>query len=383
MHLRLVAFGLVLTAGITQAAAETSVIHGERLVLTDTLSQDTIITTNPSLSGRIQVSMDGGLSCLSMVTGSTAVISTSGCSDDAGKLRIELPPSAPVVLTLSGEGAVHIADTDAVLQASVQGSGNVQAGRVGSLILDLHSDSDVSIGTVNGSAVLDLTGSGDVRLGHLHGGLTLRHFGSGDLAVGDIAAGFVTIDSTGSGDMLIGAGSITKLEAHVRGSGDLAVAATVGSADVSATGGADIKLGVVTGHLNRSASGGSDVVVGGPSLVDTVISEVAHKVGTGEDSRHAGTTITTHDSEPTLFGHLLTLIFAGIVLYIIWRMVQRRGGIPAMRARFAGSPPSAAPTNPGVLAVCEIMARLDQRLARVETYVTSREFDLQRKFKDL
>ena len=102
MPLRLVAFGLVLTAGITQAAAETSVIHGERLVLTDTLSQDTIITTNPSLSGRIQVSMDGGLSCLSMVTGSTAVISTSGCSDDAGKLRIELPPSAPVVLTLSG-----------------------------------------------------------------------------------------------------------------------------------------------------------------------------------------------------------------------------------------------------------------------------------------
>jgi len=135
--------------------------------------------------------------------------------------------------------------------------------------------------------------------------------------------------------------------------------------------------------LNRSASAGSDVVVGGPSLVDTVIGEVAHKVGTEDSSGHTGTSVTIHHSQPTFFGHLLTLVFAGIVLYIIWRMVQRRGGVTAMKARFAGSPPSAGPINPGVVAVCEIMARLDQRLGRVETYVTSREFDLQRKFKDL
>ncbi len=320
------ALGLVLAmlAGSGVALAETREVAGETLVLNDARSADTAISTDPSLSGHIRVSLDGNLSCLSVTGGGTAVVSTSGCSEDSGTLRIDVPPSMPLTVTGNGDGNIHIADTDAPLIVSMNGSGNVTGGRVGHLVLSVHGSSDVSFGAVQGGgAVLEMTGSGDVRLASVAGALVLKHHGH--------------------------------------------VAAKVHDADISAYGGGDVKLGVVTGTMHRSSGNGSDVIVGGPAVVDTVIGKVAQSIGTGDGH------VVTHSGSGS--GHFLTFLAVAAMVFIVWRM-KRRGA-------FRATPPAPSVVHPGVVAVTDTLRRVEERLGRVEGYVTSREFDLQQKFRKL
>jgi hypothetical protein len=371
------ALALAALASPGGARAETRTLSGQQLVLTNTLTGDTIISTDPSLSGAIRVSMDDGVGCLSLVGGETAVIATSGCSDDSNTLRIDVPPHMPLTISSTGDGTLRLGDTLAPVVLTLTGSGDVTGGRVGRLVLGVHGNSDVSLGAVLQGGVLEMTGSGDVRLASLNGELVVKHQGSGDLAIGHIEVASADLESTGSGDMLLGGGLIGTLVAHLNGHGDLAVAATVHNADVSAHGGGDVKLGPVTGTLNRSAGGGSDIYVGGPEVVDTVIAQVAKAVGSGKSS-----TVTV-DTDHHSAGHFFTFIAVCIMLYIGWRIVRRgRGGAAPMGAR-AGRAPDAPPSNPGVATICATMSRLEERLGRVEYYVTSREFDLQQKFRKL
>jgi hypothetical protein len=359
---------LAMLLGSGAALAGSREVPGETLVLTDARSADTVISTDPSLSGHIRVSLDGTVSCLSVTGGETAVVSTSGCPEDGGTLRIDVPPSMPLTVTGNGDGNIHFSDTDAPLIVSMNGSGNVIGGRVGHLVLSVHGSSDVSFGAVQGGgAILEMTGSGDVRLASVVGALVLKHHSSGDLAVGHIDAAVVQVESTGSGDMLFGAGNVGTLSVHMQGDGDLAVAAPVHDADISAYGGGDVKLGVVTGTMHRSSGDGSDVIVGGPAVVDTVIGKVAHAIGTGDDHtvRHSGSG----------GGHFLTLLAVAVLAFIVWRMVRR--------GAFRATPPAPSVMHPGVAAVTETLRRVEERLGRVEGYVTSREFDLQQKFRKL
>jgi hypothetical protein len=94
-----------------------------------------------------------------------------------------------------------------------------------------------------------------------------------------------------------------------------------------------------------------------------------------------GSRSTVHTSSHW-FGHLVALVLVGVMLFFVWRIVRRGGGIAGLRS--AGRQPGpGAPLHPGVVAVCDIMARLEQRLGRLETYVTTREFDLNRKFREM
>jgi len=364
------------------AQAESQMVDGAQLVLTNTLSSDTVIGVDPALSGHVRVTLDGesgDTGCLSLIGGASAVVSTSGCSAESGALRIDVPPGAPITLTNTSDGAVHLPDTDAPVTLTLTGSGDVNGGRVGYLTLAVHGSSDVKLGVVRGGAALEMTGSGDVRLTSVLGALVIKRQGSGDLAVGHIEAPTVDIQSSGSGDTLLGGGSIATLVSHMQGAGDLAVAADVHDGDVSAYGGGDVKLGRITGTVRRSHGGGSDIYVGGPHALDSVIGKVAMAVGNGESFD------TTSSQAPSILGHLLTACVVGLMAYIVWRIIKRGGGVAAMRSSFgrSGRPEPAAPTHPGVVAVCDMMARLDQRLGRVEGYVTSREFDLQQKFRQL
>ena len=376
MSVRALALALLLAAvaGVGPARADTRSVNGDKLVLTDTISSNTIISTDPSLSGQVRVSMDGDLGCLSLTGGGTAIVSTSGCSESGGSLRIEVPQGMPMTISASGDGELHLGNTAAPLVLEMNGSGDVVGGDTGPLVLSVHGNSDISLGKVKGGAVLEMTGSGDVRLGGLEGGLTLRHQGSGDLAVGHIESSSVVLESTGSGDMLIGAGTISTLTANMRGHGDLGVAAAIRDADVHAYGGGDVKLGQVTGRLNRVNGDNSDIYVGGPEVVNTIIGQVAKAVGEGKDSSSSSSGHSTHHTFPA---HILTILLVGIMAFILWRMVKRRGGVSGLRAQ------PTVPTHPGVVSLCETMSRLDQRLGRVESYVTSREFELHQKFKKL
>jgi hypothetical protein len=360
-------FMLAILAATGPAQAETREIAGETLVLNLSMSSDTVISTDPSLSGHVRVSMDGTLSCLSVTgTESAAVVTTSGCSDDNGTLRIDVPPAMPLNVTGNGDGNIHISDSLAPLIISMNGSGNVIGGRAAHLVLSVRGSSDVSFTDVQGGgAMLEMTGSGDVRLASVSGMLILKHHGSGDLAVGHIDAAVMQVESTGSGDMLVGAGNIGTLSVRMQGDGDLAVAATVANADISAHGGGDVKLGVVTGTLHRSSGDGSDIIVGGPAVVNTVIGKVAHAIGTGHQE-------VSYSSNG--FGHFLTLLVIALGVFIAWRMVRR--------GRLRAAAPAGV-IHPGVVAVTDTLRRVEERLGRVEGYVTSREFDLQQKFRKL
>ena len=75
-------------------------------------------------------------------------------------------------------------------------------------------------------------------------------------------------------------------------------------------------------------------------------------------------------------------MFAVLVLFICWRIVRRAGGLSGLRRQWRGGG-AATPSHPAVLALGETMTRLEQRLGRLESYVTTREFDLTRKFREM
>ena len=352
----------------SQAEAETRTVHGQRLALTSTLSSDLSVTIDPTLSGIMRISGEGA-SCLSLAEGETVAIGTAACGSDPGELLIAVPPATPVTLTTSGEGDVTIGDLHAPLVATLIGGGDLKIGAVRNLALSAHGSGDISVSAVDGTASLQLTGGGDVRLAALKGPLTVRHTGSGDLAVGSIHAASVELENSGSGNALIGGGSITTLRVRMVGSGDLAIAATVAGGDVSAMGGGDVKLGPVTGPLARSASGGSDIVVGGSAVVTGIIADIAKVIGEsdGQSGKHGYTEHRMSD-----LTHLIMAVVLAVTLFLIWRIVRRRRRVMPDQ-----------PLHPGVLAVGETMSRLEQRLGRIESYVTTREFDLNQKFRDL
>ena len=348
------------------ARADTRLYPASQLVLTDTMSEDAVVNTDSSLSGQVRVTMDGSLSCLSVVDAGPAVISTSGCSGDNGQLRVDVPSDMPVIITSDSSGDIRVGDLHSRLVVTLNASGDLTAGNVEMLVATVHGGGDVTVGDVAGATSLEVAGSGTVRLRSLHGPLAVRQMGSGDITVGSIEADAVSIDAHGSGDMAIGPGHIGSLHARLAGSNDLSVSAFVRDADVEAHGGGDVKLALVTGAFHRSASGGSDITVGGSSRTGSHAG--------GSSGRHVNIVIGNGSSVVT---HVLMAAFVVLVAFIGWRVI-RRGGTRAAQGSASG-----APTNTAVLALCETMTRLDQRLGKMESYVTTREFDLNRKFREL
>ncbi len=367
--------GLALAGlAIAPAAAESRLVAGRQLVLSTNMAEDVVIATDAALSGQIRLGMEAGLSCLSVVSGPAVVVGTSACGDGAGPLQIDVSPDTQVTLTATGDGDVKIGDLRAPLVAALNGSGNLVAGRAGSVVLVVRADGDARLGTVDGPVTIDNAGSGDVRIGQVHGPLVVKTTGSGDLTIGAMAADAVTIEANGSGDMLLGAGRIGTLRARVRGSGDLTVAAAVGDADVEANDSSDVRLASVSGRFEHTAQGDGSVSLGGANAMRTALSAIAGKLDDAEpEAGRAGRPGHSASLEPLLIAALL-----GLVTIIFWRIMRRPGGLASLRRG-----PVQAPGNPAVLALSDAMARLDQRLGAIESYVTTREFDLNRKFREL
>jgi hypothetical protein len=205
----------------------------------------------------------------------------------------------------------------------------------------------------------------------------------------------VDITQFGSGDAVFGKGSIGALRAQLTGSGDLAVAAGVATADLSATGGGDIHIAHVSGPVTRHASGGSTIHTTSLGLTGSLLNKLA-SVGTTTVTGADGQTINISDEDGNTnisindhghgsgLGHLLAGVAILFLIVVVWRAIQRRGGIDVVKNQIrARNGPPGQPTHPGVIAVREKLAELEAKLARVESYVTNREFDLHRKFREL
>ncbi len=363
------------------ARAETRTIAGAALVLSTSLSDDLVIGTDASLHDQIRLTRAGGLSCLSIVGSGKVVISTSQCGEESGRLQIDVSPDMPLTLASSGDGNIRVGDMHGPLTVSLSGDGDLVAGRTGPLTLSVRASGDATLGEVDGPAVIDIDGNGDVRIKEIRGPLTEKQVGSGDLVVGTIEGGDAILAGSGSGDILLGGGHIQALNARMSGSGDLSVGADIRDADVAAHGGGDVKLGPVSGTLTQDASGGSDIVVLDASHARALDDQATRKLDT--HAARTGTTRSVAFEMPAGLANLLTGAFVALVLYICWRIVRRAGGLPGLRRQLGARAAAAAPTNPGVLALGETMTRLEQRLGRLESYVTTREFDLARKFREL
>ena len=371
---------VLLLAGLSAAhpaCAETRTVSGGRLVLSTSSSEDVVIDTDPSLQNQIRFTLDSSLSCLTIAGGDPVMVSTSRCNDEAGRLRIDVSPYLPVTLSSSGDGDIRVADLRGPLTASLSGSGDLVTGSTGPLVLSVRASGDATLGDINGPATVVMNGNGNVHMNAVHGPLTLRQVGSGDLVAGSVQGGDVIIEGNGSGDVLLGAGHIESLQAQMNGSGDLSIAASIRDATVNMRGGGDAKLGPVSGTLNQTASDDSSIMVLDAAHAKAVDDQIARKVGSG---RHAAVHLGSHGL--TDLKHFLSFAFAVLVLFICWRIVRRAGGLSGLRQHWRGGN-VAAPSNPAVLALGETMMRLEQRLGRLESYVTTREFDLTRKFREL
>lgn len=366
------AFALGLAA---PAYADSTTVSGNQLVLNANTSEDVSIETDPMLHHEVRVSSDN-LSCLHTEGGSVAMVNANDCND---RLSVDVAPGTTVVLNASGGGDVHVGNLDGTFTANMSGSGDLAAGRVGALVLALHGSGDAVIESARDTAELSSSSNGSIRLRHLDGMLHAQLNGSGDAVIGTINASAVDVTSNASGDTMIGKGNIGALHAVLHGSGDLVVAATVQTADLAAYASGDIKVARVLGTVHKDANGSATISVMNSDLAEYGIGKLA-QVAVDDDDKHSGSRMN-HSPGPG-FGHFLAGVAALVMLFVIWRTIQRNGGLNSLRARYqAGNTPQ--PSHPGVLAVRDTITRLEGRLARVEGYVTTREFDLQRKFREL
>jgi hypothetical protein len=374
--------------GLTAARADSLTLRGQRLALTVSGDTGVTIEADSDLHDAVHAIGDD-LSCLQGQSGPVVVISTEGCGSKLDHLTLSVPAGLAMTLEMRGSGDVHVGDVAGELNAVMDSDGALSVASVNRLMLAVHGDGDASVAAVHGAADIQITSSGAVKLVDVSGLLHARLSGSGDLGVSTIHGAVADVDTAGSGDVTIGDGTISMLRAQTNGNGDISVAARVDVADLTASGGGDIRLrGAIGKVLRRTSSGSSSIQLAGTvnddgkslaSLNDELKGVNDHlkdlKIDFGD---HAGSTDTS--SHASGFVHFVAGVGVLAIVFFVLRTVRRNGGWQGWRTPASSTGEA---THPGVLAVRETLLRLDGRLAQVETYVTSREFDLQRKFRDL
>ena len=373
------------------AHADTRTLQGFALELTLATDADVTIETDPSLNGAVRVVGDS-LDCLRTNSGPGVQISTSGCDSDMGHLAIMMPRSMPLSLDVAASGNVSLGDLDAPVKATVTADGDLKIRRATVLQLEIRGSGDATVQAIDGPADIAINGSGDVRLIRATGPLKFRQNGSGDLAIVQIEGPAADIETHGSGDALILGGHLSVLRASTHGSGDIVFGGTAGTAILDASGGGDIGLTRADGMVSRNARGGSTINVGGASeIAASALAKLrASLSGHDEDDDDTDTTThttkTRHHSSSGFHDFIAGIVVLGLMFWG-WRVLSRNGGFSrlgrAFSSRSSAGGTQAAPRDPGVIALCDLLAGLERRLARVETHVTSREFDLNRKFREI
>lgn len=365
--------------------ADTQLAEGASLTLVTNMENDTSIEPDSSLHGQVRIVSAGEPCARVSSAGGGVVVDTAACNADAGALTLLVPTDMPLRLTSSGSGDVTIGDLQGPIDATVQSSGDLKLGRVRILQLRLRGSADVTGEAIGGAADIETEGSGTIKFGRVEGALRVSLRGSGDLSIGTAQIPALDVQSQGSGDLLVSNGSVGALRVRLAGSGDVTINGSASAADLQAEGGGDIHVARASGPVRRQASGGSDITIGeqGDAGIDAdALRQLKQAFGSG-----AVTTVMTqtHDGHSAVYvlGHVIAgLIVLGLLIAVARIVLRNRGagGVPGMRRRAAAP---AAPTNPGVIAVCEKLAQIDARLARVEMHVMSREFELNRQFRQM
>ena len=147
-----------------------------------------------------------------------------------------------VDLSHAGCGDWTIANVKGRLSLRQAGSGDMRAGSVGALDLQLAGSGEVATRAVTGPANVKLMGSGDVSIAQ--------------------ASGPVNVNIAGSGEVEVASGRIPSLTASIAGSGDVDVQGTTRSLKARIAGSGDVRAREVTGPITKSVAGSGEVIVG-------------------------------------------------------------------------------------------------------------------------
>jgi hypothetical protein len=152
----------------------------------------------------------------------------------SGRVVVEGLNGAPLAVRQGGSGNVRLAGSVASFDASVSGSGQLDAASLdsGSATLGVSGSGRMDVGRVHGDyANVKLSGSGSVRAGGTVRALTVRTSGSGQARLADLASDQADLGVSGSGG--ISARVQQALVAETSGSGSIQVTGNPAQRSVS------------------------------------------------------------------------------------------------------------------------------------------------------
>jgi hypothetical protein len=359
-------------AAVLAATAASAAPTGDRLRLEGQCAADDVA---------ISVVPDQWLSRTVAVEGSTFSVGNDGstikvvpaCRSDS-MLTIRVPSDFPVAIDFGGKGDIRFGDLR------------------GPIVAELRGDVGLTAGHLLGGLTLDIYNGGDVHIGALDGPTRLDSYGSGDVEISRIMSPTLQTIQSGSGDMSIGSGRIGEINATTSGSGDLAVAATIEHGQVTSVGSGDITLSRVSGDLTQTQTGSGDITVrargGGVSSETAIQQSVEAEAASAVAARLAATQeAAALQQAPSIRqggGHARSSLsdFAHLLLVLLLLAVPVALVIGRRRRRARRAAP-AGPVDPRLAAAADRFDALARRIGRIEAVVTSHEFDLHRRFREM
>lgn len=179
----------------------------------------------------------------------------------SGAGTTEIGASQSLDLEVSGCSSVTTADVVDELSVDLAGSANIRAGAARRLSADVAGSGEVFVANVAEGADVDIAGSGSVTIASLNGEFSADGAGSGNVAVQGGAVTLASIDLAGSGDVDIAA-TVQSLNVSIVGSGDVTVTNTVGELDADIAGSGGVSAQAVTGAIRQEVWGSGEVQVG-------------------------------------------------------------------------------------------------------------------------
>ncbi len=168
----------------------------------------------------IQIS---GVSGPIVVNGKTITADGGSAPFEEIAITVEVPPRTPVTIDDGAGGSYRIGDTHAPLDLKLKAHGQVTAGQVAELRVNIVGSADVTVTTVTGQAAqLNITGSGDIEIRD---------------------------------------GQVANLNAAIAGSGSIAFGGTATDAGLTISGSGSIRVNKVTRNVMDQVSGSGRVYV--------------------------------------------------------------------------------------------------------------------------
>ena len=318
------------------------------------------IDPDPALTGGIVVE---GPASTSPETGTDGTVTVMpACGDDG--LRIRVPFTFPVSVEVGGDRSLRLGNLAGPVTIVVNGS-------------------SVSAGALAGPVRIEGTGDGDMTIASLSGPTDIALHGSGDLAIGQATVSDLSVTTEGSGDVRIGGGTVTRLSLAMRGSGDVRIAGTVGRGSVSDAGDGDVSIDRVTGDLSEIQSGSGSIHVGTrdqgtparPSITLPLPPIPPVPVINIQQPHFNFRADTGQDVDGLVEAVVKLALFAAAsvgALLLARRLLRRRAAAPGL-----------AQMRPEITRLAERLDAVARRTGALEQAVTSDEFDLDRRFRDI